>query len=76
MQFTSEFVNTIYTAGCVVCVCRTSARAVKLGKAVLAFLVRINIAKLELLKYFRIRHAVINVAELEFVIAYKLMAGK
>ena len=53
----------------------TSATAVKSCKAVLACLLRIYIAKLELIADIRIYNTGINISKQEFFISHKLMTG-
>ena len=53
---------------------RTAAAAVKSGKTIPAFVLRINIAELELIADCRVSHARIYIAEKEIFISYKLMA--
>ena len=56
-----------------VCICRTATRAVELGPAIGAIGARIDIAIAELALGLGVGHAVPNVAQLELVVAHKLL---
>ena len=74
-QTAAVFVNTLYRAGSVICVCGTSARAVKLCPAVLAVLTGINVAAFEFVLDLFVVNTVPYIAELEFFVADELVAG-
>ena len=74
-QLAAVFVDTLDVAGGVVGVCRAAAAAIKPCPAGFTFFSCVDIAQLEFVLYFVVIYAVVNIAELVFIVPDKLVAG-